>query len=66
MRYGLFVHDPDGDMGYGLLVGKFRTEEAADAKAASIRRQNEAIEVIVLPMVEGGFSSRRIAEEVMS
>jgi hypothetical protein len=67
-RYGIFVHDPDGDSGDGVIVGAVSSRRA-DEKAASIRRRGELqgreVECIILPMVSGGTSAREIAARVV-
>lgn len=67
-RYGIFVHDPDGDMGYGIIVGAV-SEARADEKAATIRRMGERqgveVECIILKMVGGGMSAKEIAAMVV-
>lgn len=69
MRYGIFVHDPDGDMGYGLIIGAFKTAERAQDKADAITRQSEAkgeaVECIVLPLHPSTIGARKAMEEVV-
>lgn len=68
-RYGIFVHDPDGDSGYGVIVGAVSSERA-DEKAATIRRMGERqgieVECVILPMVSGGVSAKEIAAMVVA
>jgi hypothetical protein len=71
-RYGIFVHDPDGDMGYGMLVGQFRGDDAAgraDACAELIRRAGDKagreIEAIVLPMHGSAYPVAKIVDELL-
>jgi hypothetical protein len=80
MRYGIFVYDPDGDMGYGVIIGAFKTAEAADRDVERIRRAVEArkkdpripagysgeqVECIVVPLVSGGTAASEILGRVM-
>jgi len=68
VRWGVFVHDPDGDMGYGLIIGAFKDAATAEAKADQIRAHesmHRALECIVLPIVAGAVSSRKIAGAVL-
>lgn len=67
MRYAIFVHDPDGDSGLGLVVGPFRTAGAADEKVEQIRRVAGLYrepECIVLEVRPGDVSARAVIEEV--
>jgi hypothetical protein len=76
MRYAIFVHDPDGDMGYGQIVGPFNTLETAEAKADGIRRvsryQTEAdgygeqVEAIILPLMRGNAAAMAVAKAVIN
>jgi len=63
-RWGVFVHDVDGDSGYGCIVGPFYDVEAAEAKAEVLRRQGDHIEAIVLPIEAGATSAKRVASQV--
>ena len=70
IRYALFVHDPDGDSGYGCIVGgSGMSADAAETKAAAIRRRGELqgveVEVFVLPVVSASTSAREIAKMVV-
>jgi hypothetical protein len=68
-RYGVFVHDPEGDIGYGVIVGPFYTAEKAETKAEAIRRRDGmygGLECIVVPVLDGAASARRITDEVRS
>jgi hypothetical protein len=38
MRFGVFVWDADGDMGEAVVLGPYRTLEAAERKADAVRR----------------------------
>jgi hypothetical protein len=62
--YAIFVHDHDGDMGYGQIVGPFRDGEAADKKAETIRRvglqQGRDIECVVVETRPGATAARNI------
>lgn len=74
LRYGIFVHDPEGDMGNGLIVGAFKTlnvaRERADAiQKASPKRQDEwgdrdALECIILDLWPGSAGVASIARHV--
>lgn len=66
MRYGVFVHEPDGDMGYGSIVGAFKSQAAADEKADAINRrtQGAAIEAIPVALLPGSTSITEIIERV--
>lgn len=63
-RWAIFVHDPDGDSGEGAIVGVFRDVERACRKATAIQaeaaKHDTYIEAIVLPLVSGGASNRRL------
>lgn len=66
MRHGIFVHQPDGDMGFGYVVGAFQSVEAAAEKARAIERAAERhgtaeVECIVLPLLPGSTSAKKIA-----
>jgi uncharacterized protein YceH (UPF0502 family) len=67
-RWAIFVHDPDGDMGEGLIIGPMRDEGAADTKAEAIRRAGERegryVECIVLPVDPAAQAARTIASAV--
>jgi hypothetical protein len=67
VRYGLFVHDPDGDSGYGRIVGAFKTVAAAEAKAEAIERAAGLayVECIVLEIVPGDYSAHRLVKDVI-
>ena len=56
-RFAIFVHDPDGDMGDGRIVGALRCAKAADRRAEAIvraaEREGRYVEAIVLPMTSG-------------
>ena len=68
-RYAIFVHDPDGDMGYGRIVGPTSSLEKAEAKAATIvwaaERQGSYVEAIVLDVEPLGVSAKSVATEVL-
>lgn len=68
-RYAIFVHDPEGDSGYGRIVGPFASVDKADAKAASIRwageHQGREVECIVLPVEPGSVSAKKVAHDVV-
>lgn len=72
-RWAIFVHDPDGDMGFGRVVGPFRDPEKAEEKAEQIRREGVRMvggircepECIVLQVEAGGTSARAIVEAVL-
>lgn len=51
-RWAVFVHDPDGDMGYGTIVGPFNRPESADARAEAIiaHAGERDIECVVVPV----------------
>jgi hypothetical protein len=38
MSYGIFLFDPDGDMGEGIIVMSFHNAETADKKAEQITK----------------------------
>lgn len=60
-RWAIFVHDPDGDMGEGMVVGAFKSSAAADEKAEKIRDaagNSERVECIVLPLVPGSIGGK--------
>lgn len=67
--WAIFVHDPDGDSGYGRIVGPFRSAKAADAKAETIRkkadRQGHYIECTVVPVAPGSASAQSTVDAVM-
>lgn len=71
MRYAIFVHDPDGDMGDGRIAGPFNTLEKAEARADVIRRRSydrdadrDTVEAIVLDLVSAKTSAREIVRAV--
>ena len=57
MRYGIFVHEPDGDMGYGRIVGSFKTPGAAAIKASQIEAKagdfGATVECLVVSVLPG-------------
>lgn len=65
MRWALFVHDPDGDMGFGVIVGTFHSSAAAASRRRVIEgtayQAGYRIEAIVLPVLPG----REAAETVI-
>ena len=63
-RYGVYVHDPEGDMGYGVIVGAFKAADGAERKADAIRRTDERLECIVLPLWPGSDPASNIADYV--
>jgi hypothetical protein len=68
-RYGIFVHDPDGDSGYGRIVGAYLDPDRAEDKADVIRRRATAmgrdIECIILPMVGDATAASTICDHVL-
>jgi hypothetical protein len=68
LRWGVFVWDADGDMGDGIVLGAFRDDDAAEVKAAQIRRvaDGSPVQAMVVPLEPGSSSARRIVEEVQS
>jgi hypothetical protein len=64
LRYAVYVHDPEGDMGYGIVVGPFYDDNRAEAKARSILRRDPDLECIVLPLCPSSESARAIASDV--
>jgi len=70
MRFAIFVHDPDDDMGYGRIVGPFYDAHAADKRANEINamadNEDIAIETIVLPIVPSSTSNKRIRDAIRS
>lgn len=65
IRWGVYVHDPEGDMGYGEIIGPFFDDEKAESKAEAIRKASgDRFECIVLPILAGGTSAQR-ATDVM-
>jgi len=71
MRWAIFVHDPDGDMGWGTVVGPFSSVDAAERKADSIRRtasrrhEDRVIEAIIVPVAPQGVAARDIVTSVL-
>lgn len=69
-RWAIFVHDPDGDMGHGCIVGAFKDVDAADRKAAAIlraaERRGREVECIVLPLEPGTAGAAIIAHDVLN
>lgn len=69
-RYGIFVHEPDGDMGYGRIVGPFYSESAAHRRADAIERKaggmHSYVECTVLPLLPGATSAKDVLEWVAS
>lgn len=67
-RWGVFVHDADGDSGYGGIVGPFQTAAAADRKADAIRkvgdRRGSAIECIVVPVFSGATAAKAVNDYI--
>lgn len=66
-RWGVYVHDGDGDMGEGEIVGPFKTSARAEEYAARVRRQismYSSVEAIVIPVSPGGTSARAVIERV--
>jgi hypothetical protein len=67
-RWAVYVHNPDGDMGDGVMVGPFYDVDKAEAKAEAIRKREgmygDPIECIVLRVRPGNTSARRVADEV--
>jgi hypothetical protein len=57
IRWGVFVWDADGDMGYGEIVGPFYNDNAAERKAESIRRRSN-LDVVVVPIYSGDTAAR--------
>jgi hypothetical protein len=61
VSWAIFVHDPDGDMGYGEVVGPFASAECADRKAQYIRNaavyRGREVECIVVPISRAGASA---------
>jgi hypothetical protein len=37
MKYAIFLYDPDGDTGEGIIIGPFKYARTADDKAEEIR-----------------------------
>lgn len=70
MRWAIFIHDPDGDMGYGRVLGGFRSAEAADRKAEAITRvalqMGRDVECIIVEQPEAGTSAKQIVRELFS
>lgn len=65
MRYAIYVHDPDGDMGYGRIVGAYTNSDRADKKADEIRTASDnTLECIVLPCLPTSRTAKYIVGEV--
>jgi hypothetical protein len=67
-QFGIFVHDADGDSGYGRIVGPFSDPEVADSYADDIRRIADmdglSVECIVLPIMSVRTSHMNIINAV--
>lgn len=67
MRYGVFIHDPDGDIGYGVILSSSKPE-IADRIAERIRKGAEAeaydVECIVVPLLPGNTSIQKVLDRV--
>lgn len=67
-RWAIFVHDPDGDMGDGRIVGPFESPGKADETADRIRaradRDNAYVECIVVPVLPGSAAARDVVDRV--
>lgn len=72
VRYGVYVHNPDGDMGEGMILGAFKDAEAAYDRAQKINEAAAAeghefdVEAIALPLWPGRRSIREVIRAVMS
>lgn len=70
MRWAIFVHDPDGDMGYGEIVGPFSDGDRADDKAREIRtaalHEGREVECVVVPVSRVGAESGEVVARVTS
>lgn len=70
MTYGIYVWDPDGDMGDGAIVGPYHSQERAVAKADRIRAAVEQsdsdaqVVVVVVDVLNGLTSERNIVRMV--
>lgn len=68
-RYAIFVHDPDGDMGEGRIIGGIMSPDRAEIQADQIRRagerQGREVECIILPLEPGSTSATAIAAAVL-
>lgn len=68
MRYGIFVFNPDGDMGFGEIVGAFKSADIADKKADTIRRvalhKDLPIECVTVTLTPGSVSAHDLVERV--
>lgn len=66
LRWGIFVHDPDGDMGDGEIVGPFYDGDKAQRRAEAIERRSIAVgwrlEAIVVSLEPGAASLDGIIE----
>ena len=67
-RYAIFVHEPDGDSGYGRVVGPFKTPSAAEQRAEQYVRRGERegfyIEAIVLPVASAAASVKTTVRDI--
>lgn len=67
-RWGVFVHNIDGDSGDGEILGPYQTSAKAEEKAEAVRRESnrrsdlDPVEAIVLPISNRGV--RMIVEAV--
>jgi hypothetical protein len=57
-------------MGYGQIVGPFKTLDAAEAKADGIRRasrdgDDEYVEAIVLPLMFGNAAAKAVVKAIL-
>jgi hypothetical protein len=68
MDFAVFAHNPDGDIGYGQVIGRFRTSGAAQAKADAVnragKREGLTVEAFVVEMVRTSTSAADVAREV--
>lgn len=69
-RWAVLVHDLDGYVSEGYVVGPFHGPEAAKKKAAQIERAAEArtyapsVECIVLSVLPGSRGANAIVDEL--
>lgn len=69
-RWGIFVHDPDGDSGYGCIIGAYKSASLADDRADKItqkaERDGKSVECIVLPLLPGSTAMDDIIDRVLT
>lgn len=69
-RHAVYVWDADGDMGMGVVLGPFRTVDAAERKADSVRAaaiRGEAdgyVQAVVIDLWPGSAGAGAVVQAV--